>query len=65
MRLNSVFYCLAVSHKSRVDKGQVRSRLHVGMRQGCQGGLRKELEKRRMTAVVDPRLSGQASVGQR
>lgn len=65
MRLNSVFYCLAVSHKARVDKGQVRSRLHVGIRQGCQGGLRNEPEKRRMTALMDPRLSGQASIGPR
>lgn len=59
MCLNSVFYCLAVSYKSRVDKDQVRNRLDVGMRQGCQGGLRDE---KRMTDLMDPRLLGQASI---
>lgn len=60
--MNSVFYCLAVSHRSRVDKGQVRSRLDVGVRQGCQGGLRDELEKKRTNVLMNPRLLGQASL---
>lgn len=60
--MNYVFYCLAVSHRSRVDKGQVRSRLDVGVRQGCQGGLRDELEKKRTNVLMNPRLLGQASL---
>lgn len=60
--MNSVFYCLAVSHRSRVDNGQVRSRLDVGARQGCQGGLRDEMEKKRTNILMNPRLLGQASL---
>jgi hypothetical protein len=45
-----------------VDKGQVRSRLDVGVRQGCQGGLRDELEKKRTNVLMNPRLLGQASL---
>lgn len=36
--------------------------MEVGVRQGCQGGLRNELEKKRMNVLLVPRLLGQASI---
>lgn len=45
-----------------MDKGQVRNKMEVGVRQGCQGGLRNELEEKRMNVLVVPRFLGQASI---
>lgn len=56
------FLLSVVSHRFRVDKGQVRSRLDVGVRQGCQGRLKNELEKKSMNVLMDPSLSRQASL---